>query len=182
MAKRLFVLPLLGWACLLVGCAGTPGAGPWMDLPEEPAQQTPDAELFFTLITDPATINQNRAYHAFLIWADGKDEAKNFGQRIVALEQRRLADPNWMHDPLKPLTRGRLASMICRKMTVGGSWALWAFGPNERSARRALAFNNIIVSGGDQDTMNGAEFVNILKRADDYASAESPPTSRPADE
>ena len=110
-------------SCVLAGC-GTPGAGPWLNLPPEPPDNVSEAELFFTLISDPDQINQNRAYHAFLVWADGKDEAKNFGQRIAALEQRNLADPRWVHDPLKPLTRGRLASMICRKQNIRGSFTL----------------------------------------------------------
>ncbi len=128
-----------------------------------------DAELFFTLASQTRPVSQNRAYHVFLVWMDGKDESRSFGQRIATLEQRGILDRNWAHDPLKAVSRGRLASMICRKLNLKTSVMLWLAGPSERAARRELIYREIMIAGGsDGDPLSGAEFVNILKRADEY--------------
>ena len=76
---------------------------------------------------------------------------------------------DWEHDPLTPLTRGRVAAMICRYMHIRSSVALAVLGPLERSSRRELEFRGVMLpGGGDLATVNGAEFVNMLKRADEY--------------
>ncbi len=153
------------------GCA-QPDAGPdrWLQLGDEPERQdAPDAELFHSLIVQPKYVNQNQAYHAFIVWMEGADDSRNFGKRIVRLQEGGVLSPQWVHEPLAPLTRGRLASMICRKLDIRTSVALALVGPVERAARRELIFRNIMLpGGGDGDSMSGAEFVNVLKRADEY--------------
>lgn len=168
---------LLLATALAGGCAsGKAGAGPWVSLPNEPTTQPSAAELTYSLVNDPAPVTQNRAYHAFIVWAEGKDDCRNFGQRVARLEEQRVLDPHWTHDPLRPLTRGRLASMICRKMNIRGSVALILLGPNERAARRELIFRNIMpAGGGDWDGINGAEFVNVLKKADEASESRDEP-------
>lgn len=164
------------------GCdSGPAGAGPWMQLPTEQAAGEPNAELFFALSEQQTCLCQNLAYHAFLVWIDGKDESKNFGERIVALEKKNVVSPSWRHDPLAPLTRGRLAAMICRHLKVRGSLALATLGPVERAARRELEFREVMVAGGGEcNTISGAEFVNVLKRADELiVQSEQEPEAGP---
>lgn len=168
MTRKLVVLGAVATLAVLAGCeSGPPGAGPWMDLPPDAAGES-SAELFFSLSEQQTAVNQNRAYHAFLVWADGQDESQNFGQRIVRLENKGAVEPSWRHDPLKPLTRGRLASMICRYLHVRGGVSFSAFGPIERTSRRELEFRRVMLAGGgDCDPVSAAELVNILKRADE---------------
>ncbi|MDD4889741.1 MAG: hypothetical protein PHU85_07395 [Phycisphaerae bacterium] len=169
MRIRAIAFVALAGLILLGGCAsGQAGAGPWTGLPDEPVERMSPAEMTYTLVNEAGPVSQNRAYQAFLMWIDGKDDAKNFGQRIATLQERGVLDASWRHDPVKPLTRGRLASMICRHQHIRSSVALALLGPGERNARRELIFRGVMDSGGgDWDGLAGAEFVNVLKKADE---------------
>lgn len=177
------ILPVALLAAMLAGCeTGTPGAAPWQNMTPEPDGQYSDAEYFHYLTTRVQVIGQNDAYRGILIWLDGKDDSKHFGQRVEKLESRGLAQPGWVHDPIAPITRARLAAIICKAYNVKGGWALTLFGPSlERAARRELEYRKVMQSGGgDQGSVGGAEFVTILKKADEeFAEPESPAIASP---
>lgn len=167
---------------ILSGCGATTGAAPWMSLSDEPVTSAPDAEQFHMLITEPGLIAQNQAYHAFLLWADGKDDSRNFGQRIEKLESLGMVGSGWVHNPAKPITRGRAASMICRKMKIRASIALLLIGPTDRASRRELIYRNIMSGvGGDADGLSGAELVNVIKKADEYRGGMTLPAETPVE-
>ncbi|MCG3180840.1 MAG: hypothetical protein BIFFINMI_03203 [Phycisphaerae bacterium] len=170
----------------LDGCnSANSGAGPWLDrrdLPAEPWKGVSEAEYFNYLVMQTPLVTEDDAYHAFLIWVDGRDDATGFGRRIQVLTQRGMMDANWAHAPTDSLTHGRLAAMICRRYDLRTSVALRLVGPVERAARRELEYRKVMVpGGGDGATMSGAEFVNILKKADELLGPqESVATTQPA--
>jgi hypothetical protein len=170
-AKTAMLMAIVtGLAGALAGC-NTAGSDPWVgrtDLPEETWKGTPDAIFFNYLVTEVPVLSQNDAYHAMLIWAEGEDPTDNFGDRLVELEKRGLVDKGWIHDPAAPITRGRVASMVVRYYDVRTSVALLLVGPSERAARRELEYRNVMAAGGgDWANLSGAEFVNVLKKADE---------------
>ena len=178
-ATMLLLAAVLSAGAGLVGCGpSNTGAAPWQNLPPEPATAVNDAEFFHYLITGVASVAQNDAYRAILIWIDGKDESRHFGQRIETLQSRGLLSPGWAHNPVEPLTRGRLASIVCRRYTIRSSVALLLTGPNERAARRELEYRRIMIPGGD-GPMSGAEFVNVLKRADEMLGSPDDAVAEP---
>ncbi len=155
-------------AAVTAGCNTAPtGAAPWQDLEAEPEITYSNAEYFHYLATRVDFVNQNDAYRAVLLFQDGEDGSKHFGQRIEKLQSRGLLDAKWRHDPLEPITRARLASIICRTYEVRGGWALTLFGPGlERAARRELEYQEVMSpGGGDLAPVAGAELVMILKKA-----------------
>jgi hypothetical protein len=58
--------------------------------------------------------------------------------------------------------------MVVRYYDLHTSVALLLTGPNGRAARRELEYRNVMSSGGgDLGSISGAEFVNVLKKADE---------------
>jgi len=164
----------LGLAVLsagLIGCGTGQIQSPQAVLPAEESPGLIDR------ISSLETVDENSALRAVLMLVDGKDDCKTFGERLRALQDRKIADPSWDFQADKPISRGKLAYMVFTGCDIKGGLTLTLLGPSQRYCLRELKFKGIIVSGDQEGTVSGMETVAILSRADAYMeSGEVPET------
>ena len=168
----------LGAVSLLVAIAGcSPSAGPLaqfageVKMAGEPASDMPDA-VFMGELAAQDRVNQNDGFRAVLIWADGKDESKNFKQRAVTLAAKGFLKTRWRLNPAAPLDKGTLAYMVFKALDLRGGVNMAIFN-SRRYALRELVYNGMMARGADYTYVSGSEFIAILGRADDYRNADA---------
>ena len=99
---------------------------------------------------------------------NGEDKAAGFRQRVEALTAKGVLPGDWTYDAQRPITRGRLAYMVCRACDLRGGVILSLTGPSQRYCLRELQYMGMVSGTTVWGQPNGMEFVAILTRADTY--------------
>ncbi|HUT59271.1 MAG TPA: hypothetical protein VNA25_15585 [Phycisphaerae bacterium] len=152
-------------ASLLAGCGGPPGSfkGAEAQLPQ--GEQSPE---FLDRVSSQKHVSENDAMRGILMLLDGQDAAKGFQQRVEALKGRNIVNSRWSFDAARPVTRGRLAYMLCQALNIQGGVILTLTGPSQRYCLRELQYQGFLASGIMTTEIAGGEFVAVLARADAY--------------
>jgi hypothetical protein len=152
-------------AALLAGCAGPAGGivGAEAQLPQ--GEQSPE---FLDRLSSQKHVSENDAMRGILMLLDGQDAAKSFQDRVEALKGRSIVDSSWSFNAARPLTRGRLAYMLCQALEIRGGVILTLTGPSQRYCVRELQYQGLLASGIMTTEISGGEFVAVLARADAY--------------
>lgn len=158
---------LLALAACLGGCQNSQYASP---LITEYDQANTRAELDFWhgLAEQPVTTN-NDALHGLIELAHGSDPAGTYEERIAWLAERGYLDWNWYRPPDQAVTRGTVASVLCRILDIKGGLTMRVIGPHPRYATRALIYRDIMDQGTPQQGLSGIAFVGVMGKARDYA-------------
>lgn len=122
---------------------------------------------FLDRVSSQPTVRQNDAFRGILLLT-GQDQARDFRQRVEALADRGLVDRQWTFDADRPLTRGRLAYMVCRACRIRGGVMMHLAGPTQRYCLRELQYLGMMAPGTLMAPVTGMEFIAVLARADAY--------------
>jgi hypothetical protein len=144
------------------GCSGPREmvCGADAPLPQE------DSAAFLDRVAQGRTLTENDAARGVLMLLDGADQRREFGQRVDALRQRGLIGKDWVMVADRPVTRGRLAYMVCQACAIRGGVTMMLLGPSERYCLRELVYRQMMAAGPPDVSATGLEFVSVMARAD----------------
>ena len=159
------ILCLGGFFCL-VGCDEGMVTGTSSVLP---ANEESDA--FLDRLSNEPSVDENDALRGIVYLVEGKDEAKDFGQRVELLRAKGVVPAEWDFDADRKITRGRLAYMIYKAADFKGGVVLTVGGANQRYCLRELQYKNVIGPGAIYGYVTGMEFIAIISRANVYKNS-----------
>lgn len=133
----------------------------------EPAQQM---RFWHTLAQRPLTCN-DEAFHGLLLFADGRDPAENYDERVRHLKSRRMLPDSFDRPGDEAVTRGTVAVAVVRLLDIEGGWAMRVFGPTPRYSVRELNYRGVYPPSTPYQKFSGAEFVGIIGRVEDFQRA-----------
>ncbi len=151
--------------------AGVTGCSPQATRIEGPEAKLPAKEGspgFLDRVASGATVSENDACRGMLLLLDGEDKASTFRQRVEKLTARDILPGSWSCDAARPVTRGKLAYMVCRACKIRGGVIMHLTGPSQRYCLRELRYLQMISGGTAAGRVTGMEFVAVLSRADIY--------------
>ncbi len=140
------------------------------------AGQTEEAQLDFwhDLALRPLVAN-DEAFHALLLFVDGKDENADYASRVQALKDRKMLPGSFNAGADEAITRGDLAVALAGALDIkGGVMLRLTGGTSPRYATRELIYQGIYPQGADYQTFNGTQFVGIIAQAEDYQRQRNP--------
>jgi len=123
---------------------------------------------FLDRIASGTTVSENDALRGMLLLLDGQDKASTFRQRVEDLSAKGILPGSWSCDAARPITRGKLAYMVCRACKIRGGVVMHLTGPSQRYCLRELQYLQMISGGTAAGHVSGMEFVAVLSRADIY--------------
>ena len=123
---------------------------------------------YFDRVSSLPSVSENDALRGMLMLLDGEDSCRTFQERVEALQQRGIVDGGWRFEAGRPLTRGKLAYMVCQASGVPGGVILLVGGPNQRYCLREMQYRGLMSDGDMFNKVTGMEFVAVLTRADTY--------------
>jgi len=126
-----------------------------------------NSAAFLDRMSSLDTLTENDAMRGMLM-LEGGDNTKTFRQRVDLLIERKILDPKGDHAASRPLTRGKLAYMVCRACNLSGGIILRLTGNTERYCLRELQYRNMMTEGSGSTAVTGMEFSSVLTRADIY--------------
>src|SRR5437870_5220953 len=126
----------------------------------EPGQQIE----FWHALNDEKVTTNDQAFHALLLFVDGKDDANNYEGRVAALKAKKIIPANFNEPAGQAVSRGIVAVAIVKILHIRGGVTMMLLGPIPRYAVRELIFMNLYPPGSAQQTFTGPEFVGIMGR------------------
>ena len=155
-------------AVVLAGVAGCTPETLRIDGTETKLPPNEGSPGFLDRLASLPTVSENDACRGMLLLLDGQDKAASFRQRADKLAARGVLQGNWRCGAVRPITRGRLAYMICRACEIRGGVIMHLTGPSQRYCLRELQSLRMMASGSVRGHVTGMEFVAVLSRADIY--------------
>jgi hypothetical protein len=131
-----------------------------------------DAEFFMMLNYKKAAMLPD-GYRAVAILARGLDDLKDPAKCRDYLVEKKIARSSWGNDPKEPLTKGRLAYMVCQALGIKGGLIMRLTGPTERYCLLECAYLEFIINGADYQNCTGGELTSVIDRADAYQLKEA---------
>ncbi len=123
---------------------------------------------FLDRVASGPTVSENDAFRGVLMLIEGDDPAETFQQRVRTLAESGVVDSTWSFDADRPMTKGKLAYMICQACDIRGGVILHATGPSQRYCLRELQYLRMMSAGPPYAEVTGMEYVAVLTRADTY--------------
>src|SRR5206468_2335657 len=115
------------------GCHAAAGVA--QPLAPELAKNDADAQVeFWHALPERKAVSNDEAFHALLLFADGKDDAADYAGRVEALKQRRMLPGDFNSAASDPLRRGTLAMALARTLGINGGLTMHLFGASPRYA------------------------------------------------
>jgi len=124
----------------------------------------PLKELYlFTLVQKRIAFRYDAA-KAIVILMGVDEEYLDLTSQVAYLQAHGFIPKRYRHafDPMEPLRKGVVASMVRQALGIRGGLALHLFGPTERYALKELAFLGIMAPGHVDDVVSGEELVQIM--------------------
>jgi len=173
------ILGFAGLGLLIVsasGCRATTAKA----LPKELAGSDPQAQMdFWHTLPERKAVSNDEAFHALLLFADGQDPGKSFGDRVKSLRDRNMLPGGFSGAAEAPALRGTLAVAMVRILGIKGGLTQQMFGVHPRYAVRELEYAGLYPQSSPQQTFSGAELMGIIGRAEDYQRGQAPIASAP---
>jgi hypothetical protein len=128
-----------------------------------------DSQLsFWHELANRRVTSNDDAFHGLLLYADSKDDSKNYDQRVATLKSRGWLPESFSEPANEAITRGTFAYAIVKMIGIKGGWVMHVFGPTRRYAVKELVYDGIFPPSSPQQTFSGIEFVGIIGKIDDY--------------
>lgn len=150
-------------AVTLASCQ--PPAAPAISNGQTVMAATNSAEYLDQLSSQP-TVSEARALEGVLLLL-GRQEKTTFAEAVKALIDQRIVSSAWGFQPDRPITRGKVAYMVCQACDIKGGLTLTLTGPSQRYCLRELQYRGLMTSGIVYGPVTGMEYVAILARADE---------------
>lgn len=129
----------------------------------------PDAQMeFWHALNDKPLISNDDAFHGLLLFADGKDDATDYADRVANLRSRGMLPVRFNGPADRAATRGTLAITIMRLTGLKGGVTTRLFGASPRYAVRELMFVGLYPPSTPNQVLSGSEFVGIIGRVEDF--------------
>ena len=165
-AKTLVIVAI---ALLALAC----GCQPKTHVPESLTQKLggvePDDQMeFWHELADKRMTSNDDAFRGLLLYMDGKDEAKNYEDRVANLRSRKMLPKGFDEPADLAISRGTLAVAITRLISLKGGVGMRLLGNTPRYAVRELMFVGVYPTSSPNQTFSGAEYVGIIGRVEDY--------------
>ena len=100
-------------------------------------------EFWHTLNDQPLASNDD-AFHALLLYFDGKDDAGTYATRLQKLKSRGWVASNFDEGPNRAVERGIVAQALVKAMNLKGGLTMRLIGSSPRYALRELQFRGLI--------------------------------------
>jgi hypothetical protein len=137
-------------------------------------------EFWHQLSDQPLTSNDD-AFHALLLYFDGKDDAADYAARVERLKSRGMLAKDFAGAADGAVDRGTVAVAVAQGLGIKGGLTARMFGMSPRYAVRALQYQSLYPEeSSPNQTFSGAEFVGIIGRVEDYQQGN--PADKPAAE
>ena len=145
---------------MLAGCAdGTVTGG-------ETPLTMPNSAQYLDGISSQPTVTEAKAFEGILLML-GRNDKVTFGEAIKQLTGLKILPAEWGYQADRPITRGKVAYMICQACDIKGGVTLALTGPSRRYCLRELQYRGMMASGPPYNSVTGMEYVAILTRADE---------------
>ena len=169
----------MGWHLLILAVLAFPAAEQALAVepPVAPANPTANAEkapgpsdaAFFAELgyKDTATAADAARALAILV-SEGSQVGADFETAKAYLAKRGVLADGWLAKAAAdaPVSRGRLAVLICKTLGIKGGIWMRLLGPNPRLALNECAYLEVMVRGCDYGYVTGGELVGVIDRAD----------------
>src|SRR5436305_6925887 len=93
---------------------------------------------FWHALNEEKVTTNDQAFHALLLFIDGKDDAKDYEGRVAALKARKLVRSDFKEPAGQAVSRGTVAVAIVRLLKIRGGLTMMVLGPIPRYAVREL--------------------------------------------
>jgi hypothetical protein len=129
---------------------------------------------FWHRLNDQPVACYDDAFHALLLFADGKDDAADFPARLAALRDRGWLDESFNGRAEEAATRGAVATLLARALDIKGGVTMRLLGPVDRYALRELQAIGLYPPSSPNQHFTGAQLVAVIGRAEDYQRRKNP--------
>jgi hypothetical protein len=154
---------------LIAGCASPHGG---KVVAKEFSGSDPDAQMnFWHALTSEPIASNDQAFHAILLFADGKDDSRDYASRVAALQSRGMLSANFDKPADQGVTRGTLAVAIMKLLNDPGGVTTRVFGPSPRYSTRELMFLNVFPPSTPNQATSGNELLGIIGAVEDFQRA-----------
>lgn len=158
---------------LAMACGGCTAVRVAEPLTVKHGGDAPAAQMaFWHDLTDRPVACNDEAFHALLLYADGRDAAGGYDARVAALRGRGMLPAGFNEPADRAVTRGTLAVAIVRLLQIRGGWALTLLGPTPRYATRELVYRGIYPRSSPQQTLTGNDLVGIIGKIEDVQESQ----------
>ncbi len=131
-------------------------------------------EFWHTLNDQPLASNDD-AFHALLLYFDGKDEAADYAARVHALKARHWLASNFDEAGDRAVHRGTVAQALVTALKFKGGVTMRLLGHSPRYALRELQFRGLLPDSSPNQVFTGGELVGVIGKVEDLR------TGNPAD-
>ena len=160
------VICIAASALQLIGCSAPVQVGE--PLTNNLAGNDPDAQMeFWHTLYDRKLTSNDEAFHAILLFLDGKDDGPDYAGRVSTLKSRGLLYDSFDGAAHDAVSRGDLAVIIVNALNVRGGLILTIFPHSPRYATRELQYIGIYPPSSTNQTFSGGQFVSIIGRLED---------------
>jgi hypothetical protein len=126
-----------------------------------------DAEFFMALAYKQVAMMDD-GYQAVALLVRGEFDLTDATAARNYLVERKIARRDWPVAADSPLTRGRLAYMVCQALGIKGGVTMRLFGPSQRYCLAECQYLELTVGGATYEHVSGGELVSVIDRADQY--------------
>lgn len=129
----------------------------------------PDRQLDFwhDLANAPIASNDD-AFHALLLFFDGKDDSPNYLERIRRLKERKWLSETFNEPAGQAVSRGTIAVAIVRELKIETGIMMFLTNDMPRYATRELVWNGLLPPSAPYQALSGGELVGVIGRVEDY--------------
>lgn len=157
---------LSAWALFLFGgCQSAQVAEP---LTGPLAGNEPPAQMaFWHTLGERPVVSNDEAFHAMLLFLDGKDEAADYTARVEAMKQRALLPRHFDQPANLAVRRGDVAVAVCRILEIKGGVVMRLTGLTPRYCTRELEYLKIYSHSSPNQTFSGGDFLSLIGKVED---------------
>lgn len=123
---------------------------------------------FWHSLNDKKLISNDEAIHGTMLFYCGEDHAATYAERVERFKQDKFLPASFDGAEHEAVTRGQLASILARMLKIKGGVMMQLLGPQPRYALKEMVALNIFPESSSNQVINGAQFIEIIGRAEDY--------------
>ena len=140
-----------------------------------------DAQMeFWHRLNDAHIACNDDAFHAILLYLDGKDDYNDYKPRLDAMKARGLLPGSFNAPATESVERGTVAVVLVKALQIKGGLMMHLTNASPRYAVRELCYEGIYPPSTPNQTFSGSELVGIIGRVEDYQRGD-PANKRAAD-
>jgi hypothetical protein len=166
--------PVTLTAVLLAGAVSGPLGGcaaPRVErsLAEEKGGNVDEARMeFWHTLPERSMISNDTAFHALLLFFEGKDPADGYAERVELLKGRGMLPASFDAPADAAVERGHIAMALVKGLEIEGGLMMRLLGPSPRYATRELEYLGFFKTGSPQQAISGAQLMGLIAQAEDY--------------